>query len=90
MLTREERLNNAIASARVNGTTINDASLSGLGSKCVPCPECDGTGLPRDTDFRHIELCPNCNGRGFVSLAQPKKVKGDFDVCGTKDRNGTR
>jgi len=85
-MTRQERLNYAIAAARANCTRVSDPSLSGLGSKVVTCPECDGTGLPHNTHFRHIEFCKACNGRGYISVAQPKPVKGiDFDVCKRHD-----
>lgn len=81
MPTPQERLNYAIAAARANGTVVSDKSLAALGSKCVTCPECDGTGLPVDSDARNIHVCKGCSGRGYVSVAQPKPIKyaGAFD-----------
>ena len=73
MPTRQERLNYAIASAHANSKAVTDPSLSALGSKVVTCSACDGTGLPQHTEFRHVEVCKNCDGRGYVSVAQPKK-----------------
>lgn len=84
MPTRQERLNYAIAAARASNSTVNDVSLSGLASKCVTCPQCDGTGLPQNTSFRNVEFCKACNGRGYVSLAQPRKPKFDYELPSKK------
>lgn len=82
MGTSQERLNYAVAVAHANSTPVNSEQLSALGSKVITCPMCDGTGLPQNTHFRNIEFCKNCNGRGYVSVAQPKPSKViDFDVC---------
>ena len=80
MPTRQERLNYAIATAHANGKLVRDAQLNALGSKVVTCTDCDGTGLPERTDFRHVEFCKTCNGRGYVSVAQPRKPKFDYEL----------
>jgi len=80
MPTRQERLNNTIAIANVTGQPIRDKSLSGLGSKVVACNACDGTGLPQNTHIRNVEFCKSCNGRGYVSVAQPKQVRCDYGL----------
>jgi DnaJ-class molecular chaperone len=91
MLTSQERLNYAIAVAARTGKTISDPSVSALGSKVVICPECDGTGMPENAAFRRDTFCKACSGRGFVSVAQPKTVKGGFDVVKTpQPKTGTR
>lgn len=88
MPTRQERLNYAIAAARASNSSVNDVSLSGLGSKCVACSYCDGTGLPQNNSFRHIEFCKACNGKGYVSVAQPRKPKFDYELPIKKESNG--
>ena len=54
---------------------------------CVPCPDCNGTGVITDEDGEEVE-CPTCGGTGEVEL---EDAEYDFDpesgvcpCCGAK------
>lgn len=88
MPTRQERLNYAIAVARATGNVVEDKSLTGLATKCVPCTECDGTGMSENASMRNQAFCNMCSGRGYVSVSKPKPCQA-FPSLDSR-RNGTR
>lgn len=90
MPTRQERLNYVIARAHVESPNGRLPMKGKDGETLVTCVFCDGTGLPADTNFRHVEYCKTCNGKGYIAVAKPKTVKCEYGLGYKKENNGTR